>query len=213
MPKPLLLGHRGARASRQIPENTLESFELCMEHGCDGFECDVRRSADGIAVICHDPAIRGLQIDSSSADQLALPRLYDVLQRFSPRAFLDIELKVEGLESQLIAALDVHPPRKGYVVSSFLSAALGAVGELNSSIPLGFLFDRQNHVAPTGFSVAWMIPHCTLLSPALAEDAHKSGNKIMTWTVNRADEMNKFADWGMDAIISDDTELLVRTLR
>jgi glycerophosphoryl diester phosphodiesterase len=35
----------------------------------------------------------------------------------------------------------------------------------------------------------------------------------MTWTVNRADEMHKVAEWGMDAIISDDTELLVRTLR
>ena len=48
------LGHRGARAVRQIPENTLASFELCLQHGCDGFEFDVRLSADGQAVICHD---------------------------------------------------------------------------------------------------------------------------------------------------------------
>src|SRR5271154_4476304 len=124
MTQPLLLGHRGARASQRIPENTLESFELCMEHGCDGFEFDVRRSADGVAVICHDRTIRGLQIDSTPAKQLTLPTLGDVLQRFSTRAFLDIELKVEGLENQLMAALGAYPPRKGFVVSSFLSAAL-----------------------------------------------------------------------------------------
>jgi glycerophosphoryl diester phosphodiesterase len=33
------------------------------------------------------------------------------------------------------------------------------------------------------------------------------------WTVNRADEMKRLAAWGADAIISDDTELLVRSVR
>jgi glycerophosphoryl diester phosphodiesterase len=213
MTRPLLLGHRGARASAHFPENTLESFELCMEHGCDGFEFDVRRSADGIAVICHDPVIRGLQIDSTRAGQLALPTLEDVLRQFSTRAFLDIELKVAGLESQLIARLGAYPPRKGFVVSSFVPTALAGVSTLDSSIPLGFLFDPQDQLEPAGFPVAWMIPHFTLMSRALVEEAHGSGKKIMTWTVNRADEMHKFAGWGMDAIISDDTELLVRSFR
>src|SRR5277367_2054502 len=143
MTRPLLLGHRGARASRHFPENTLESFELCMGHGCDGFVFDVRRSADGIAVICHDPTARGMQIDSVPADRLALPKLEDVLRRFSTRAFLDMELKVEGLESQLIAALNACPPMKGFVVSSFSPAVLTTVSKLDSSIPLGFLFDRE----------------------------------------------------------------------
>ena len=31
---PLLLGHRGARASTGIPENTFASFDLALEHGC-----------------------------------------------------------------------------------------------------------------------------------------------------------------------------------
>jgi glycerophosphoryl diester phosphodiesterase len=35
----------------------------------------------------------------------------------------------------------------------------------------------------------------------------------MTWTVNRPDEMRQFADWGVDAIITDETELLVRASR
>ena len=184
-----------------------------MEHGCDGFEFDVRRSGDGVAVICHDPAIRDLQIDSTPAEQLALPTLEDVLQRFSTRAFLDIELKVEGLESELIAALGAYPPRKGFVVSSFLPIVLSVATTVDSSIPLGFLFDRRDQLQPAGFSVAWMIPHFTLVSRALVEEAHASGKKIMTWTVHRADEMHKFAEWGIDAIISDDTQLLVRTLR
>lgn len=207
----LLLGHRGARASRQIPENTLESFELCLRHGCAGFEFDVRASADGKAVICHDPAIDGREIATCSGAELSLPTLEEVLRRFSSRAFLDIELKVESMESRLIAALRAYPPSKGFVVSSFLPAALGTVHALDSSIPLGFLCNRQEQARPTSPPLAYLIPHFNLLSRELVEDAHASGRKIMTWTVNHVDDMRRLADWGVDGIISDDTELLVRS--
>lgn len=35
----------------------------------------------------------------------------------------------------------------------------------------------------------------------------------MVWTVNRAARMRDLAQWGVDAIISDETELMVRSLR
>src|SRR5271166_2721082 len=110
---PLLLGHRGARASHHIPENTLPSFELCLQHGCDGFEFDVRLSADRQAVICHDATVGGLEIANTTAKRLALPTLDDVLRQFAGRAFLDIELKVAGLEALMLASLLKHPPLKG----------------------------------------------------------------------------------------------------
>ena len=79
MTGPLLLGHRGARASRQIAENTLASFELCLRHGCDGFEFDVRLSADGQAVICHNATVGAMKIEKTASKSLALPTLEDVL--------------------------------------------------------------------------------------------------------------------------------------
>ena len=42
---PLLLGHRGAVCSLGVPENTFASFDLALEHGCGGFEFDVRLTA------------------------------------------------------------------------------------------------------------------------------------------------------------------------
>src|SRR6202051_4706871 len=122
--KPILLGHRGARAVRQIPENTLASFELCLQHGCDGFEFDVRLSADGQAVICHDATVGGMVIANTASETLPLPTLEDVLRQFAQRAFLDIELKVAGLEPQMLAELRKYPPPKGYMVSSFLPAGV-----------------------------------------------------------------------------------------
>src|SRR4029077_4321251 len=134
--KPILLGHRGARAVCQIPENTLASFELCLQHGCDGFEFDVRRSADGRAVICHDATVGGMEIANTASKTLPLPTLEDVLRQFSHRAFLDIELKVAGLEALAVGALRKHSPQKGYVVSSFLPNVLTAIHNLDSAIPL-----------------------------------------------------------------------------
>lgn len=211
---PLLLGHRGARAVRKIPENTLASFELCLEHGCDGFEFDVRRSADGRAVICHDAAFGGMEIEKTASKDLPLPALEDVLQQFSSRAFLDIELKVAGLERQTLAELQKHPPQKGYVVSSFLPAVLTAVHNLDPAIPLGFLCDRPSQLRGwREMPVEWVIPHLKLADRELIELVHGARKKVMLWTVNRADQMREFAEWGANAIISDETELMVRSLR
>src|SRR5271167_3797714 len=96
----LLLGHRGAGASSSVPENTLAAFDLALEHGCDGFEFDVRLTADKQAVVCHDPKHGRSTIARAQSLRLAdLPRLDEVLRHYGQRVFLDIELKVSGLES------------------------------------------------------------------------------------------------------------------
>jgi glycerophosphoryl diester phosphodiesterase len=214
MTRPLLLGHRGARASHHIPENTLASFELSLQHGCDGFEFDVRLSADGQAVICHDATTDGIRIESSTSKTLCLPLLEQVLKQFASLAFLDIELKVPGLERQSLSALSKHPPQKGYVISSFLPAVLTAIHDLDPSVPLGYLCDKRSQLrAWREFPAEWIIPRCDLVNQQLVQQIHDAGKKTMTWTVNRAAEMKKFAEWEVDAIISDQTALLVSSVR
>jgi glycerophosphoryl diester phosphodiesterase len=211
---PLLLGHRGARALREIPENTLASFELCLQQGCDGFEFDVRLSADGQAVICHDASVSGMKIEKTASKRLVLPALEGVLRQFAHRAFLDIELKVSGLEARTIAELHKHPPQKGYVVSSFLPEVLAAIYDLDPAIPLGFLCERAAELRGWREAAAqWVIPHFDLADRELVELVHTAGKRIMVWTVNRAEGMREFAAWGVDAIISDETELLVSSVR
>ncbi len=227
MTRPLLLGHRGARASRHIPENTLASFELCLQHGCDGFEFDVRRSADGQAVICHDPAVRGMKVAKTLAADLGLPTLAEVLRSFGGRAFLDIELKVSGLERETVDLLREHPPQKRYVVSSFLSEVLMAIHDLDAAIPLGIICEQPSQlpmesraprpagrarapVPPSELPVGWVIPQFVLVDRALIEQLRTDGKEIMVWTVNRAEDMQRFGEWGLDAIISDETELLAQ---
>jgi glycerophosphoryl diester phosphodiesterase len=214
MTRPILLGHRGARAFRQIPENTLASFELCLRHGCDGFEFDVRLSADGQAVICHDATIGGMKIKDTASESLPLPTLEDVLRQFAQRAFLDLELKVAGLGLQTLAELRKHPPQKGFVVSSFLPDVLTAIHDLDPAIPLGLLCETWDQIRGWRQTPAeWVIPQFKLADGKLVELVHAAGKRIMVWTVNRTERMRELAELGVDAIISDETELMVRSLR
>lgn len=229
----LRLGHRGARATSSLPENTLASFELALQHGCDGFELNVRLAADGCGIICHDPEFAGGNIARSNFDQLqqrrsiqpkhrqeksqsaktGLARLEDVLSSFATRAFLDIELKVCGLEDCLIAALRAHPPKRGYVVSSFLPEVLQSIRANDDGLPLGLISDREAslNLWPE-LPVDYVIPQYKLVTASLVDDVHAAGRKLFVWTVNDRERMLQLAAWGVDAIISDDTELLVQAL-
>jgi len=212
---PLLLGHRGARASTGIPENTFASFDLALEHGCDGFEFDVRLMACGSAVVCHDPKVGKLTVARARAKQLPqLPRLNDVIQRYGERAFLNIELKVKDLESKVLTALGEFPPRQGYVVSSFIPDVVMELEARSSSVSIGIICETSGQLARwRELPVDDVIPHQALVNRSLVEEIQHAGLRVFVWTVNDKEAMLRLADLGVDGIISDDTELLVRTLR
>jgi glycerophosphoryl diester phosphodiesterase len=209
--RPLLLGHRGAR--RHAPENTLEAFDLCLRHGCDGFEFDVRRCADGGAVICHDPTLGRREVAKSNFDQLGAPCLEDILARYASRAFLDIELKVRGLETVVAELVRRYPPRRGYFVSSFLPDVLESLYRLDRTVPLGLICDSHNQLAGwTGSPVKALFLERRLCTPAALDALHRAGKQVFVWTINREQEMFDFGERGVEGIISDDTELLGKTL-
>lgn len=213
MTRPLLLGHRGARALKAIPENTIASFDQALADGCDGFEFDVRLTADGEAVICHDPKIAGYAIARSTAKQVSsLPRLRDILQRYRD-SFLDIELKVKGLERITLDLFLRHKPRRGFVVSSFVPGVLKSLAAEDSTIPLGLICEFKNQLRLWNeLPVDYVIPRQDLTDPELVRKIKGAGKKVLVWTVNDAEAMQRFAKMGVDGIISDDTSLLCRTL-
>jgi glycerophosphoryl diester phosphodiesterase len=49
---PLVFAHRGASAA--LPEHTLAAYQLALDQGADGLECDVRLTRDGALVCLHD---------------------------------------------------------------------------------------------------------------------------------------------------------------
>ena len=44
-----IYAHRGA--SHDFPEMTMDAYENAVKQGADGFECDLRLTKDGVAVL------------------------------------------------------------------------------------------------------------------------------------------------------------------
>lgn len=210
---PLLLGHRGTGCSALIEENSFAAFDTALAHGCDGFEFDVRVTGCGRAVTCHDAEVRGITVARAETDQLLdLPILEDVLQHYGSKAFLDIELKVGGMESKVLTLLRQHPPEHGFVVSSFIPDVVLDLQLRSATIPTGIICEKPGQLTRTrSLGTEFVIVHHSLLDRELVQELHEVGKKIFVWTVNDRDMMLRHADWGVDGIISDDTQLLVRT--
>lgn len=224
MPEPaqrqiLLLGHRGAR--QHAPENTFAAFDLALAQQADGFEFDVRCSRDLHSVICHDSRFCRLAIRRSTLKQIRAacsspktvpPSLRGVLERYGPQAFLNIEVKVRGMEEAVIREVR-RASLQRYFISSFLPGVVRRLHALDPSTVLGALAQtswqlRRWHRLP----VQYVVPHYNLLSRRLVRKLHDAGKLVVTWTVNDPRKMLRAAALGVDGIISDDPVLLVRTL-
>ncbi len=222
--RPLLLGHRGCRL-KHIPENSMAAFRHALSSGCAGFEFDVRATADGRLVCVHDDAIGECLVKDSPYHELykkyfkgsrargePIPCLQDVLREFGPVAFLDVELKLTGLEKPVLKLVRQYPPQQ-FVVSSFLAEALLDIAEANPEIPLGFIFDDVSGLrAYRNLPVRYLMPRHDLLTRELVDVFHRDGYEVLTWTVNRESEMARLSEWGVDGLISDDPALLCKTV-
>lgn len=200
----------------------MAAFDLALEHGADGFEFDVRCTRDKQSIICHDPRLNRLLIrrhtfqhlqQSVSSPAPAPPNLEDVIDRYARSAFLNIEVKVRGMEPIVARAVKRVRPKR-YFISSFLPSVVRKLHTLDSSLVLGTLAQtrwqlRRWRVMPT----TYVLPHYRLLSLRLIERLHAAGKIVVTWTVNDARLMRRCAAMGVDGIISDDTRLLVETFK
>ncbi len=227
-PRPLLLGHRGVRPlpflglrwrKPDLPiENTLAAFDYALQHGCDGFEFDLRYTRDRRSILHHDPKLKGKAVAVTDHAPLErrigykLPSLEDVLARFGATAWLDIELKVVGGEEAVATALRAHPPRRGFMVSSFLPDALFRLHEIDPSLPLGYICEHKDDAQLwSGLPITHFVPHYSLVSESLVEEAHRRKMKLLAWTVNVHQDVRRLAEWGVDGLISDDPRLLSQT--
>ncbi|HET9839764.1 MAG TPA: glycerophosphodiester phosphodiesterase [Candidatus Angelobacter sp.] len=216
----LLLGHRGARL--YAPENTITAFELALEHGADGFEFDVRCTRTKESIVCHDARYKRLAVRKHTFDQIRAscspgdqpPCLEDVLERYGGAAFLNIEVKVRGMEEVVWQAVRRLPPKRGYFISSFLPSVVRRLHALDRNLILGAVSKSYWHLRRwKALPVQYVVPHYNLLTPKLIETLHAAGKTVVTWTVNDQEKMRRAAEMGVDGIISDDTRLLVKTFK
>jgi glycerophosphoryl diester phosphodiesterase len=150
---PLIIGHRGA--SREAPENTLESFRIAWDQGADGIEADFRLTADDQIVCMHDETTgRTTGVDLKIADTplkelrrlhaghwkgagwsgAVIPTLDEVLSAMPDGTWFFIEIKsgaeiIPGLE-RVLRGSGVSPER-----IRLLSFSAPLISELKQRLP------------------------------------------------------------------------------
>ena len=218
MNRPLFLGHRGTRI--YAPENTFAAFDACIEHGCDGFEFDVRITKDGVGAVNHDAHFHKKKVDEHTLAQLKalapLPTMEEVVRAYGSRCYMNIELKEAGLEADTVRVLRETPPQKGVMVSSFVPEVITELGKQRGTadVPLGYicrnlkLLDEWKRL-PISHAV---INHA-IYSKQLQAELKEKGIKLFIWTVNEPSEIRRFMELKVDGIVSDDSKLsaLVKT--
>jgi glycerophosphoryl diester phosphodiesterase len=230
--RPLVLGHRGA--SRGAPENTLAAFTLARSLGADGVELDVRRTADGVAVISHDPAVEGYgllrerpfeQLRTVLPDVPTLGEALDVLGGL----LVNIEMKCLPWDADpdpdgevpalVLAAIEDKGVHDKVIISSFDLGALGSMRALDARLPLAWLTSGQAvaTAAPLAVQrgVTWLHPDRAVVFPDVDESVklvHDLGLQIDVWTVNDPDDVRALAAAGADALITDVPDVALAAL-
>jgi glycerophosphoryl diester phosphodiesterase len=165
----------------------------------------------------HRRGLRRKHADLPPAE--ALPCVEDVLERFGATSYLDIELKVPGLEETVLRALRLlRTPASNFLVSSFKVEVLRELRARDAQVPLGFVTRQRRGWAAwerldAQLGLQVLVANHKLVSRELIDDVHAAGNQIFVWTVNRERQMRRLAELGVDALISDNTELLGHVFR
>lgn len=227
----LNIAHRGASAYEY--ENTIESIEKAIELGADMVEFDLRRTADGIIILWHDPKIPDRSgklspISKTSIEELHLfasdhnfrpARFEDVLKRFGTRVSFDIEIKEKGFEMEVVNLLNRFPPAFEPTISSFHAKILHRFKQIDGAIKTSLIL--KSRLFKTAILGKLLLKHYILKSGAESfklelniankqniSEIIKSGKSVHVWTVNNKEEMRKMIEAGVDGIITDKPDIL-----
>lgn len=236
----LIYGHRGAKG--EAPENTLASFEQCLQHGVRRCELDLHLSRDGELMVIHDPTLkrttgrRGKVAQHDAAELVKydarqggpgwktpcpIPRLEELFEQCTFEHWqLEVKSasKVRAARTVLAIAelVERFGLREQITITSSSREVLKAARELTPQLQVGLVAEY-----------AWLDPlkvaahygchllalNWTLCTPERLLKAQKQGLHVSVWTVNEPALMRRLADFGADSIITDFPGLAVQTLR
>jgi glycerophosphoryl diester phosphodiesterase len=233
--KPLVVAHRGA--SIEHPENTIEAFEAAIDLGADAVEFDVRMTADGHAVVMHDPDVSrttdgtGL-VSEMTLDEnrkLGVPTLEEALRCLSGRAAADIEIKNlpgepdftpdrEAAVEATLGALDAIGFTGQVIVSSFNPASIAHSRALRPDVPTGLLTEyvvdaEEALVRATSQGHPWVLPFVVKVLEAddgFVDRVHVGGALLGVWIADDPDTARRLFEFGADAVATNDPRAIVR---
>jgi glycerophosphoryl diester phosphodiesterase len=224
--------HRGH--SHAAPENTLIAVRKAIASGADYAEVDVQLTADGVVVLLHDRDLKRVAGDPRRLEDLTIdqvrqldvgrwfdpsfagervPTLVEVINLCRGRIKLNIEMKFYGpdrrLAGEVARLVQDQDFESGCLVTSFNYDALLELkrhnGRLRTGIIVAYALGDVSQLEVDALSV-----RADFLSDGLLRSARRHNREVHVWTVNDAGQMTRLMKRGVDNILTDDPDLLIR---
>jgi glycerophosphoryl diester phosphodiesterase len=235
-----IVAHRGGMGG--APENTLAAFARAISEGAEAFELDVRLSADGHVIVCHDATVdrttegRGAvdalplaelrQLNAAARWQGAafaeqrLPLLAEVLDAF-PSIPIIIELKSTAVGAATVEVVRMANATRRVVLGSFDNAPMEApraagLPTLASQRELVRLLPRV--IASTSrvavpFAAISMSPRFHGVPIPISRYVRATQVPVHVWTVNDPAQPHRLWRAGAHGIVTDYPAVMVEARR
>jgi glycerophosphoryl diester phosphodiesterase len=219
-----IYAHRGA--SHDFPEMTALAYENAVKQGADGFECDLRLTKDGVAILWHDADLKRCADNDAIVAETKLKKLKAIYpQILTLDEFLDFSISEKKsllletkhpvpsrtqIEEVVVEKLDKEKSRIikagiDITVMSFSWFAVEKIKSINKEISTTYLLHDYTPWFTARYSSAQSIgPGINLLrkNPALAKRIKSTGRKLNVWTVNEAADIKLCHQLGVDNLIT-----------
>ena len=157
-----------------------------------------------------------------------IPTLEEVLAEFGTSLGLNIEIKStpgfeadDGLEQKIAALVRQYNLADSALISSFDPFRLASLHRHDPELRLGFLYEgRPDRYPPDfdpiitakSFNAVALHPPFRIINQALVALTRENGLAINTWTVNEIADLQRMIDLGIDIVITNYPDRLVKLL-
>lgn len=219
-----IYAHRGA--SYDFSEMTMVAYENAVKQGADGFECDLRLTNDGVAVLWHDADLTRRANNSA----VVAEKNYKDLKAIYPQLltldeFLDYGISQKksllletkhpvpsrtAIEDLIVGRIHAESKRIAkagidITVMSFSWFAIERIKALDKKISTTYLLHDYTPWFSARYSSAKTIgPGIAQLrkKPALAQKIKSTGRKLNVWTVDEPSDIILCRHLGVDNLIT-----------
>lgn len=226
--RPAVSAHRGG--SERAGSATWEAYEDAILSGAEYVEFDIRRTADGVLVVYHDPRVartgpplsRLTHAELSERAGYAVPVVEDVMALIAGKLVGHLDLKEVGYERDVIDRAVTLLGADGFVATTLEDRSVAAITQaypaVRTALSLGRDRKEIGSARLAGTRLSELLPmrrvracgasgvavHQRLARAGVLREAARRGLFTMVWTVNDDLPMRAFlADPRVDVLITD----------
>lgn len=224
-----VIAHRGAWKTQGLPQNSIASFREAVRLGCEGSEFDVWMTSDEVLVVNHDPEFQGMDIETSTYDQLLTKQLPNGEKIPTLKEYLTEGKKQKGTKmilefkpsrisverSEKVGELSVKTVKElkaqkwvDYITFSYEGGKKAIATDSKANVAYLRGDKTPSQLKEDGFFGFDYNIGVLKQKPEWITEAQQLGLTVNAWTVNKEEDMKWLLDLKVDFITTDEPELL-----